>query len=713
MKIYSMTATFGKLENQTLTLRPGLNVIHAPNEWGKSTWCAFLVNMLYGLETRVKTTKTALADKERYAPWSGAAMAGRIDLCWNGRDITIERWTKGRTPMGEFRAYETESGISVPELTGANCGQQLLGVERSVFLRAGFLRLSDLPVTQDESLRRRLNALVTTGDETDSGDLLAQKLKDLKNKVRYNRSGLLPQAEAERSELAKKLQDLQDLRRQSENIRNRQGELEAHIARLENHRLALQYAAAEENQQRIAGAEAACQLSQRQLEELEAKCANLPPREEAEQKYRDLQQLHQQQLAMQMEVQMLPQQPEAPNVPLPFYSLDGRKAIDQANTDIADFHALAAPVKKPFPLWIPGALVILAGIVLAVLKMVIPGSCVAAVGAVAVVMHFLMAGKARSEQARRYEKAEAIRSRYGGGEPRDWLAQAHLYADQQQAYDAAMAQYRDERRQTEQRLGALNSKIQSATGGEPLPIAMEKWKAVMESGDALLTARREYQRAEAHAEALKHLAEPVQKPAFADELDCSKEETGARLSNAQFELKQRQLQLGQCMGQMEALGDEKVLQAQLEKLDGRIGRLNDTYAALDLAQSKLAEASAELQRRFAPRISKQAQDLFARLTGGRYERLTLSEDLSVNAGAQGETILRTAVWRSEGTADQLYLALRLAVAAELTPEAPLILDDALVRFDDARHAAAMEILREEAENKQIILFTCQTRELEA
>ena len=132
MKIYSMTATFGKLNNQTLTLQPGLNVISAPNEWGKSTWCAFLVNMLYGLETRVKTTKTSIADKDRYAPWSGSPMSGRIDLHWNGRDITIERWTKGRTPMGEFRAYETQSGITVPELTATTCGEMLLGVERSV-----------------------------------------------------------------------------------------------------------------------------------------------------------------------------------------------------------------------------------------------------------------------------------------------------------------------------------------------------------------------------------------------------------------------------------------------------------------------------------------------------------------------------------------------------------------------------------------------------
>ena len=133
-----MTATFGKLEGQTLTLEPGLNVIHAPNEWGKSTWCAFLLTMLYGMDARAKTTKTSLSDKEHYAPWSGSPMSGRVELVWESRRITIERTTRGRIPMGEFRAYETESGLAVPELTAANCGEKLLGVERSVFRRAGF-----------------------------------------------------------------------------------------------------------------------------------------------------------------------------------------------------------------------------------------------------------------------------------------------------------------------------------------------------------------------------------------------------------------------------------------------------------------------------------------------------------------------------------------------------------------------------------------------
>ena len=214
MKILTMTATFGKLEHQVLTLEPGLNIIDAPNEWGKTTWCAFLTAMFYGLDTRERSTKTSLADKERYLPWSGSPMSGRIELEWQGRGITIERRTKGRTPMGEFRAYETETGVTVPELTAANCGQTLLGVERSVFLRTGFLRSTDMPVTMNEELRSRLNALVTTGDDSGMAEELGEKLRELKNRCRYNRSGLIPQTQSRRDALEQQLREYEVLQQQ-------------------------------------------------------------------------------------------------------------------------------------------------------------------------------------------------------------------------------------------------------------------------------------------------------------------------------------------------------------------------------------------------------------------------------------------------------------------------------------------------------------------
>ena len=139
MILESMTATFGKLEGQTLTFHPGLNVIPAPNEWGKSTWCAFLLAMLYGIDTRDRDKKGYLADKNRYQPWSGAPMEGTMDLEWQGRDITLRRGPKGSAPFGAFSAVYTGTEEAVPGLTAANCGELLTGVGREVFERSAFI----------------------------------------------------------------------------------------------------------------------------------------------------------------------------------------------------------------------------------------------------------------------------------------------------------------------------------------------------------------------------------------------------------------------------------------------------------------------------------------------------------------------------------------------------------------------------------------------
>ena len=72
---------------------------------------------------------------------------------------------------------------------------------------------------------------------------------------------------------------------------------------------------------------------------------------------------------------------------------------------------------------------------------------------------------------------------------------------------------------------------------------------------------------------------------------------------------------------------------------------------------------------------------------------------------------REALLLSQGAADQLYLALRLAICDMILPEGvPLMLDDALVTFDDDRMAAALDYLAELSKKRQILLFTCQHRE---
>lgn len=712
MRIDSMTATFGKLEHETLTLTPGLNIIEAPNEWGKSTWCAFLVNMLYGIETRAKTTKSALADKERYAPWSGSPMAGRIDLNWNGRDITIERQTRGRLIFGDFRAYETATGVDIPELNGANCGQILLGVERSVFTRAGFLKLSDLPVTQDDSLRRRLNNLVTTGDESGAGGKLEKQLKDLKNKCRYNRSGLLPQAEAERDQLRNQLDGLYALQNKADALRLRQSQQEQRIAALENHRDALRYAESLEDTRRVAEAEEARDLAKEALAWQLARCEALPQREDARQKLAQAETLRERQLALGMEPQPVP--PTPPEIPVQYAGLTPEGAVTAAREDFDAQQALEARRRRGAKLpWIycTMAALMIAAMVTARFAFSLRNPLVYMLGGAAVALLGIGTLIACAIRAKGLRKAlDTLYDRHPGLSPDRWISDAEAYAARQTEYTQALTRYQASAQESESRRKALEAAIRDLTGDRPLEECREEWSRVSAAWDALGNARKDLQTAEGHLQSLRSMAKSAEPPKYPDTLTGSLQETEEGLTEARLALRQLQLTLGQCLGQAEALGQESLLKARLDTLNRRITRLEDTYYALEMAQDALHKATTALQRRFAPRISKRAQELFGRLTGGRYQRMTLAEDLSLNASAGDEDTLRSSQWRSDGTVDQLYLALRLAVAEELTPEAPLVLDDALVRFDDQRLAAALEILKEEAQSKQVILFTCQSRE---
>ena len=213
MNIKRMTATFGRLSGQTLTLAPGFNLIEAPNEGGKSTWAAFLKAMLYGIDTRDRDKKGYLADKNRYQPWSGAPMEGEITLEWQGRDVTIRRSPKGNTPFGTFEAVYTGTQEPVPGLTGADCGELLLGVGREVFERSAFLGQSgSLAIQSTPELERRIAALVSSGEEDVSYSQAEGRLKEWLNRRKVNKSvGRIPQLEGELAQVKASREELEQL----------------------------------------------------------------------------------------------------------------------------------------------------------------------------------------------------------------------------------------------------------------------------------------------------------------------------------------------------------------------------------------------------------------------------------------------------------------------------------------------------------------------
>lgn len=161
--------------------------------------------------------------------------------------------------------------------------------------------------------------------------------------------------------------------------------------------------------------------------------------------------------------------------------------------------------------------------------------------------------------------------------------------------------------------------------------------------------------------------------------------------------------------QAAALGDPDALAAQLQALEDTRTALQKRERALTLAMDALATAAQTLTEAYGPRLTAPAGRYLAALTGGQFDGLVLQDGQVLTARECLSGLQRPLEQLSRGTADQVWLSLRLALTGLLLPPAaPLILDDALLTFDSGRTAAALEQLRREG--RQILLFSCRKLE---
>ena len=186
----------------------------------------------------------------------------------------------------------------------------------------------------------------------------------------------------------------------------------------------------------------------------------------------------------------------------------------------------------------------------------------------------------------------------------------------------------------------------------------------------------------------------------------------AELSRQEQTLQQLNRDAARLRGRLDTLGDPVLLRERVGRIDSERARLENRYAALELALNELSGADEEMHARFAPTLSRETESIFRALTVGKYDRLTLDRDLTAAVRKEGETVPREAELLSRGARDQLYLAVRLALCDLIPAEepCPIILDDALLSFDDERMALSLDYLKEISRHRQVILFTCQSRE---
>jgi len=136
------------------------------------------------------------------------------------------------------------------------------------------------------------------------------------------------------------------------------------------------------------------------------------------------------------------------------------------------------------------------------------------------------------------------------------------------------------------------------------------------------------------------------------------------------------------------------------------------YVRLRLASAVLQRGIDRYREKNESPVLNRASDLFRRLTLGSFDRLQGDTDEQGNNVLMGvrpdDTVPVGPEAMSDGTSDQLYLALRLASLEtwlDRNQPVPLIVDDILISFDDQRAVATLEVLAELSRRTQIVFFT--------
>jgi uncharacterized protein YhaN len=198
-----------------------------------------------------------------------------------------------------------------------------------------------------------------------------------------------------------------------------------------------------------------------------------------------------------------------------------------------------------------------------------------------------------------------------------------------------------------------------------------------------------------------------------DMLDASIAELETRIAVPEDELRGVEQKIGaaraalsQMNGSAQAAETAESIQALLAGLENDVTR----FATLKIAADVLKRGIERYREKNQGLILARASDLFATMTNGSFTRLTIDDDdgRSVLKGIRPDGRLVGVDGMSDGSHDQLYLALRLASLEswlESHEPVPFIVDDILLTFDDARATAALGALAELSRKTQVLFFT--------
>jgi uncharacterized protein YhaN len=177
----------------------------------------------------------------------------------------------------------------------------------------------------------------------------------------------------------------------------------------------------------------------------------------------------------------------------------------------------------------------------------------------------------------------------------------------------------------------------------------------------------------------------------------------ANLAGQELAALERELEVrtqGVCSA-AEAAEHTAAAQAELDRVTSLSGDLS-------IARDLLVAAQVRVHRSLAPQLAEALRPRLREVTAGRYTDVRVDPEALEVRVMTPDGRWRAATQLSQGTTEQVYLLLRIALADILTApgtSCPLLLDDVLVQSDPQRSRALLELLLAESDRRQVILFS--------
>ena len=759
MRINSVyISSFGGIKDLNLEFKEGFNVIYGDNEQGKTTVMSFIKMMFYGSERG--SAQISKNIRKKYTPWDGSPMAGSIEFEHSGKKYRLEK--EFRSSNSTDKATLCDLDFGTRQAVPSDVGTKFFGLSAAAFERSVFIGQFGFPESDNSAegeINSKLSNIALTGEESVSFDAVNQRILKAKLSL-MSKSGRA-------GEYDKNVKLCAELKSRIEKAVLNQSEIADKKAQInvKEQEIAQNFKAAKELKVKI-DAEQDIRNIQKMAEYLDVKekldqinetlklrdggyvdemylskikfC--ISKAQNARQKY-DAKASEIETLKKSIEAGLNPPEdanPEtAQRIKSAITALENKKEQNintqkSLRVNLSECEKSSISNKKGILFLISGITAIVIAAVLAVIKLYIP----AVISAVAGIVFMVAMALSKKVTAKVLDTADILKAQIEGFETENQNIDREIFDKKVKleaitaALNSSAAVIENQQKMLTEAQNQLKElETEKQTEDKILTELYSRFKAT-ENIEEIIASVETLAEKTAKQKEIKQQLNFISKDLGGisyDEARKKLEDLGDSKADENIDfsaLKSQYEQLVSAMierkSQIATLEAEikagnahsenpEQLKKQLKETAEKALSQKEFCDAADIAMQVLIESFGEVRRSYGSVLEKSAAEIFGGITGGKYEDMSISKSFEINVGEKGVFGGHEIDYLSSGTADQAYLALRLALSRLICQDSeslPLFLDDALAQYDDTRTALAIKFLKEYSKDHQIVMFTC-------